>query len=203
MKVTREQVAENRRRILDSASRLFRSKGVDAVSVAEVMQCAGLTHGGFYGHFSSKDDLVAQALLHILTSDVEGPFSLLGYLEQYLSADHRDNPGEGCPFAALASEMRHQSPQARAVMTAGARQIIDMMSTEVSPTAEAANGQTVIGHWAAMVGATILARAVDDKELSDRILEETRRFVTSRVTQVNNVDPEREFSQSLGSSRED
>ncbi|XUY28673.1 TetR/AcrR family transcriptional regulator [Agrobacterium sp. rho-8.1] len=201
MKVTREQVAENRRRILDSASRLFRSKGVDAVSVAEVMQCAGLTHGGFYGHFSSKDDLVAQALLHILTSDVGGPFSLLGYLKHYLSAEHRDNPGEGCPFAALASEMRHQSPQARAVMTAGARQIIDTMSTGVSPSAEAANSQTVIGHWAAMVGATILARAVDDTELSDRILEETRRFVASSITQVVNADPEIACSKSHAPSQ--
>lgn len=68
MKVSREQMAENRRRILDAASRLFREKGFDAVSVAEVMKAAGLTHGGFYGHFSSKDDLIAQTLAHALGS---------------------------------------------------------------------------------------------------------------------------------------
>ncbi|KQS61312.1 transcriptional regulator [Rhizobium sp. Leaf371] len=190
MKVTREQVAENRRRILDSASRLFRSRGVDAVSVADVMQGAGLTHGAFYRHFASKDDLVAEALAHILTSDGDAPFSLRGYLEQYLSAEHRDNPAEGCPFAALASEMRHQSPQARAVMTAGARQIIEMMSTDIPASAETAERQTAIGNWAAMVGAMMIARAVDDGALSDRILDETRRFVESSIKPVASTDPE-------------
>lgn len=190
MKVTREQVAENRRRILDSASRLFRSRGVDAVSVADVMQGAGLTHGAFYRHFASKDDLVAEALAHILTSDCDAPFSLRGYLKQYLSAEHRDNPAEGCPFAALASEMRHQSPQARAVMTAGARQIIEMMSTDMPGSAETAERQTAIGNWAAMVGAIMIARAVDDGALSDRILDETRRFVESSIKPDASAGPE-------------
>ena len=66
MKVTREQVVENRRKILEAAGRLFREKGFEAVSVAEVMNAAGLTHGGFYGHFQSKDDLIAQTLEHVL-----------------------------------------------------------------------------------------------------------------------------------------
>lgn len=186
MKITREQVKENRQRILDSASQLFRCKGVDAVSVAEVMQRAGLTHGGFYRHFASKDDLLAQAFAHSLTSDDEGPLSLLCNLDKYLSAEHRDNPGEGCPFAALASEMRHQSLQARAAMTTGAHQIIGMMSTGRSAAAATAEGQAFIAHWAAMVGAMILARAVDDQELSDRILEETRHFVASSIKQDGN-----------------
>src|SRR3954453_19093755 len=88
MKVSREQMAQNRRRILDAASRLFRAKGFDAVSVAEVMKAAGLTHGGFYGHFASKDDLVAQTLGHVLAKDPGGGGDLRAYLDAYLSPMH-------------------------------------------------------------------------------------------------------------------
>ena len=86
MKVSREQMAENRRRILDVASRLFREKGFDAVSVSEVMKAAGLTHGGFYGHFSSKDDLVAETVGHVLSNDEDGGGDLRAYLDDYLCA---------------------------------------------------------------------------------------------------------------------
>ena len=82
MKVSREQMAENRRRILDVASRLFREKGFDAVSVSEVMKAAGLTHGGFYGHFSSKDDLVAETVGYVLSNDEDGGGDLRAYLDQ-------------------------------------------------------------------------------------------------------------------------
>ena len=183
MKVTREQVAENRRRILDSASRLFRDRGFDAVTVAEVMQCAGLTHGGFYRHFASKDDLIAQTLVHCLTADIEGPFDLRAYVDGYLSPEHRDNPGGGCPFAALASQMRHQSTPARAAMTAGARDLVERISSDPSTTGETSENRAAIGSWAAMVGAIILSRAVDDRELSDRIIRETRKLVGSTMGQ--------------------
>ena len=86
MKVSREQMAENRRRILDAAGRLFREKGFDSVSVAEVMKAAGLTHGGFYGHFASKDDLVAQTLAHVLAPSTGGG-DLRAYLDAYLSPE--------------------------------------------------------------------------------------------------------------------
>lgn len=84
MRVSRDQMAENRRRILEVASRLFRDKGFDAVSVAEVMKAAGLTHGGFYGHFSSKDDLIAQTLAHVLAADAGEGGNLRTYLDDYL-----------------------------------------------------------------------------------------------------------------------
>ncbi len=102
MRVSREQMAENRRRILDVASRLFRAKGFDAVSLSEVMKAAGLTHGGFYGYFSSKDDLVAQALAHTLAADSHIGGDFRGYLDTYLSPRHLDDPAGGCPTAVLA-----------------------------------------------------------------------------------------------------
>lgn len=121
MKVSREQMAENRRRILDAACRLFKDKGFDAVSVAEVMKAAGLTHGGFYGHFSSKDDLVAQTLAQALAADSVGGGDFGDFVRSYLAPRHRDNPGNGCPTAGLAAAIRHQTPAAKAVMAEGLR----------------------------------------------------------------------------------
>jgi TetR/AcrR family transcriptional regulator, transcriptional repressor for nem operon len=189
MKVTREQVTENRGRILDAASRLFRANGFDRVTVAEVMQSAGLTHGAFYGHFSSKDDLIEQTLAHCLTMGSDQPFDLQAYVAHYLSPEHRDNPADGCPFAALAAYVQRQGRDARTVMSDGARTLVSRMSGDQD--ARAAAGPSIIGSWAAMVGAMILARAVDDRDLSDRILEETRSLLASTLPQPDTEDPTR------------
>lgn len=176
MRVSREQMAENRLRILDAASRLFRARGFHEVTVAEVMNAAGLTHGGFYGHFRSKDDLIAQTLAHVLRTPGHA-FDLQGYVDAYFSRHHRDHPSEGCPVAGLAAEVRHQCPAARASMAAGLRAQIDRMSTGF-PDADAGDRRrAAIGSWAAMVGAVILARAVDDPALSDEVLRQTRAWL--------------------------
>ncbi|RJG46287.1 TetR/AcrR family transcriptional regulator [Mesorhizobium sp. DCY119] len=179
MKVSREQMAENRRRILDSASQLFRKKGFEAVTVAEVMNAAGLTHGGFYGHFESKDDLVAQTLAHALKPSSERKFDLDAYVDGYLSPRHRDNPAKGCPTAALAAETRHQSAAARAAITDGFRCQIDRLTEALPGATDADRRQVAIASWAAMVGAVILARAIDDPELSDEVLAQTRAWIGS------------------------
>lgn len=189
MKVTRQQMVENRHRILNAASQLFRAKGFDGVTVAQVMRRAGLTHGGFYGHFSSKDDLIAQTLVHCLTDGSAEHLDLQAYAADYLSAEHRDNPGEGCPFAALASHVQRQGSDARSVMSEGARKLIARMTRESSPNTQKAGLPSVIGSWAAMVGAIILARAVDDPILSDQILEETRSLVASTLAPPATEEP--------------
>ncbi|QWG21604.1 TetR/AcrR family transcriptional regulator [Bradyrhizobium sediminis] len=184
MKVSREQMAENRRRILEVASRLFRDKGFEAVSVAEVMKAAGLTHGGFYGHFRSKDDLVAQALAHVLAADSGGGGDLRGYVDAYLSPRHRDNAAGGCPTAGLAATIRHQTPAARSAMTEGLRSQIDRIEKALPELDPADRRRAAIGSWAAMVGAVILARAIDDSVLSDEILEQTRAWIDAGINQV-------------------
>ncbi|WP_428032595.1 TetR/AcrR family transcriptional regulator [Ancylobacter sp.] len=181
MKVSREQMAENRRRILDAASVLFRDRGFDAVSVAEVMKVAGLTHGGFYGHFGSKDDLVAQTLVHALAVDAGGNGDFNHYLRTYLSPRHRDNPAAGCPVAGLAAAIRHQTPAARAAMTEGLRSQIARIETALPEAPPADRRQAAIGSWAAMIGAVILARAIDDPALSDEILEQTRAWIEAGI----------------------
>lgn len=181
MKVSREQMAENRRRILDVASRLFKDKGFEAVSVAEVMKAAGLTHGGFYGHFTSKDDLVAQTLAHALAGDSVGGGNFSTFVRSYLAPRHRDNASNGCPTAGLAAAVRHQTPAAKAAMTEGLREQLTRIENALPEHEKADKRRVAIGSWAAMVGAIILARAVDDPELSDEVLDETRAWIDSRV----------------------
>jgi len=180
MKVSRERMAGNRGRILDVASRLFKDRGFDAVSVAEVMKAAGLTHGGFYGHFSSKDDLVAQALAHSLAPDSFGDGEFRDFVRSYLASAHRDNASDGCPTASLAAAIRHQTPAAKAVMNEGLRAQIARIEEALTREGRAHAHHAAIGSWAAMVGAVILARAVDDPELSNEILEQTHAWLDSK-----------------------
>ena len=177
MKVSREQMAENRRRILDAASSMFRDRGFDAVSVAEVMKAAGLTHGGFYGHFDSKDDLITQTLANALAADSVGGGDFRTYIDSYLTPRHRDNAARGCPTAALAAAIRHQTPAAHAAMTEGLRAQIDRIARSIPDKDPAEQRRIAIGSWAAMVGAIILARATNDPGLSDEILEQTRIWI--------------------------
>ena len=181
MKVSREQRAEHRRRILDAAGRLFRSKGFDAVTVAEVMHAAGLTHGGFYRHFGSKDDLVVETLAHVLRRGPDLEFDLPAFVDRYLSPRHREATATGCPVAGLASDTRHQTPPARAALTAGLRAQLDRMSTAMPGPDAVVRRRAAIGSWSAMVGAVILARAIDDRALSDAVLEQTRAWIGERT----------------------
>jgi TetR/AcrR family transcriptional repressor of nem operon len=179
MKVSREQVAENRRTILEAASRLFRQRGYEAVTVADVMRAAGLTHGGFYGYFKSKEDLIANALAEALSS-APPPGDLAAYAAGYLSSAHRDDLGGGCPFAALAAETVRQPAEARAAMTAGLARQIERLSAGAAGADAAKKRRAAIGAWAAMVGAMILARVSDDPALSDEVLDQTRAWIASR-----------------------
>ncbi|AUW41308.1 TetR/AcrR family transcriptional regulator [Rhizobium leguminosarum] len=176
MKISREQMAENRQRILEVASRLFREKGFEAVGVAEVMKAAGLTHGSFYGHFSSKDDLIVQALAHALGQRNGASLPLGAYMEEYLSPRHRDNRAGGCPISGLAADTLRQTPEARAAVTEGVRAQIDWMSEKVEGP-DADRRRRAIASWSAMVGATILARVMVDPALSKEILTETLAWI--------------------------
>jgi TetR/AcrR family transcriptional repressor of nem operon len=177
MKVSREQMAENRQRILEAAGQLFREKGFEAVSVAEVMKAAGLTHGGFYGHFASKDDLIAQALCSAIGAYKGAKLDLRYFMDEYLSPRHRDNRAKGCVIAGLAAETLRQAPAARSAIADGVQAQIDWMSEELPGQDEASRRRKAIASWAAMVGATILARTVTDPALSDEILSETKAWI--------------------------
>jgi TetR/AcrR family transcriptional repressor of nem operon len=181
MRVSREQVAENRRMILDAAGRLFRERGYDAVTVAEVMQAAGLTHGGFYGYFASKDELIAGALGDVLARRPEPSGDLASYAAGYLSSAHRDNRAGGCPTAALAAETVRLTGGARTEMTAGLKRQIERLSRLAPGEGAGQKRQAAIGSWAAMVGAMILARVSDDAALSNEVLDQTQAWLADQA----------------------
>lgn len=179
MKASREQVLENKRAILAAAAQLFRQRGFESVTVADVMKSVGLTHGGFYGYFKSKDDLIAQALACMLGHDAAPPANLAVYAERYLSPGRRANAADGCSVAALASEALRQTSGARSAMTAWLKRQIDRLS-RISPGAdETQKRRNAIGTWASMVGAMILARMSNTSELSDEVLRETRAWLAA------------------------
>jgi TetR/AcrR family transcriptional repressor of nem operon len=177
MKVSREKMAENRTRILEEAGRLFRAKGFEAVGVSEVMKAAGLTHGGFYGHFASKDDLIAESLARMLATSLGEQRDFERFADAYLSEDHRANASTGCPTAALASETAHRDTAARAAMTAGLKMQLDRVTGLALQNGSADARREAIGKWSAMVGAVILARVCDDPNLASEVLSETRAWI--------------------------
>lgn len=177
MKVSREQVARNRARIVEQAGRLLRERGLEAVSVAEVMQAAGLTHGAFYGYFDSRDALVAAALEEANARSPPIAADLAAQAARYLAPGHRQNRAGGCPTAALAGEVVRAEGDVRRAMTADLRRRLAALAL-VSPGRTAAQRrQAAVASWSAMVGALVLARMSDDAALGEEILDQTRRFI--------------------------
>jgi len=177
VRVTREQAAAHRERILDVAGTLFRERGFDGIGVADIMKQAGLTHGGFYGHFKSKDDLAAEITGRVLgrpgwlerLTGTSKP-SLAEVVREYLSPRHREDAGHGCLLAALGSDVVRQPRSVRRAFTDGLRVRVKVLQ-ELLPGRSAARRQRAVATMAGLVGALILARAVDDPQLSDEILD--------------------------------
>ena len=176
------ETAEKHARILAEAARLFRERGFDGAGVAEIMKAAGLTHGGFYAHFDSKDALEAATVERAVAESSEtlyapasaSPDPRRHFLNAYLSPLHRDRPGKGCVTAALGSEIaRHGA--ARATFTQGLRQSLSIIAGWFGTGRDEGEAERqAIRLFSAAVGALILARAVDDPALSDRILASVR-----------------------------
>jgi TetR/AcrR family transcriptional regulator, transcriptional repressor for nem operon len=180
MKVSREEAARNRERILETASQLFRERGFDGIGVADLMKSVGLTHGGFYGHFSSKEDLMAQACARAAGHSLEGwakraeaspDDPLLALARGYLTGRHRDDPGAGCLMAALGPEAARQGPAVRHAVTEGLRRAIDLLARLAPGRSEQKRRQTAIRTYASWIGAMTMARVVDDRTLSQEILD--------------------------------
>ena len=193
MKVTREQAEQNRRRIVEVAAQLFRERGFDGVSVADLMGAAGLTHGGFYGQFSSKEDLMVEACTKAFHDTMQrwrerrdrSPDKALAAIASlYVSPGHRDHPGEGCVLPALGVDATRQGLPVRSVVTDAAKDLISLLAEVIPGRTAKARRQQALASCAAMVGAVVLARTVTDAALSDEILEAVR-------SQVANLDKAR------------
>jgi TetR/AcrR family transcriptional regulator, transcriptional repressor for nem operon len=176
MRVSREQAAENRTKIVDVAARLFRQKGFDGVGLDEIMREAGLTHGGFYRHFTSKDDLAAEALTKALvlgTEKLSRFTDLNGYVSAYLSDVHCANRGDGCGLAALGSDVAREGAGVRRALTDYVVARLGWIAGLFRGSA-AVKRKRAIATLSGMVGALTLARAVDDPALSKEILATAR-----------------------------
>ena len=177
MRVSREKAAENRERIVQIASGMFREAGFDGVGVDAIMNRAGLTHGGFYGHFGSKDDLAAEALTRALTRNQERQcrFAKLDDLvSDYLSERHRDDRANGCAVVALGADIARQGPGVRRGLTAYVRAQLDRYARLFRDRTAASRRRRAIATLSGLVGALTLARAVDDPTLSNEILAAAR-----------------------------
>ena len=184
MRVSRQQAAENRQRIVETAARLFRDRGFDGIGVDAIMAGAGLTHGGFYGHFASKEALAAEAVAQAIgrsTAWQSRLTSLADLASEYLSPRHRADRGNGCPVAALGADPARQRRLVRRTLAAGARAHIDRIVALLRRGAPDAGRRRAIATDAGMVGALTLARAVDDPALAEEILAAAREAVAKEA----------------------
>jgi TetR/AcrR family transcriptional regulator, transcriptional repressor for nem operon len=166
-----------RQRIIDVASDQFRARGVAAAGLAGIMTEAGLTNGAFYAHFDSKEDLVRAVLSDALErreqrlrTAADGGEGLEALMRDYLSARHRDDPARGCPTAAMVAEIARHPKKTRDAFTAKVAEFIALIAAQIEG-APAARRRNAIAVYGMMVGTLQLARAVNDKRLSDEILE--------------------------------
>lgn len=187
MRVSRSQAEQNRQTVIDVASRLFRERGFDGIGVKDLMEGAGLTQGAFYKQFASKDDLVAQASRRALESCANrwsaavaaSPENPLGALiDFYLSTGHREERMDGCPVVALGSDAARQGIEVKASFEAGIRDYLEMLGPWVGEAGGDAPSGEAMAILSTMIGAVVLARAVNDEELSKQFLQAAAKSVT-------------------------
>jgi TetR/AcrR family transcriptional repressor of nem operon len=167
-----------RQHIIEVASRQFRGHGVAAVGLAGIMSDAGLTNGAFYTHFDSKEDLVQAVLANALDRREErlravaaDNAGLETMIRDYLSSRHRDRPDDGCPTAALVAEVARHPKATRDAFTAKVSTFIELIATQIQAGSAEARRRNSVAIYGLIVGTLQLARAVNDKKLSDEILE--------------------------------
>ena len=180
---SREEKARSHERIVETAAARLRESGTAGPGVAELMKAAGLTHGGFYKHFDSRDDLVAEAVDAAIeqgiegtreaTADAEDP--LAAFVDWYLSTAHREDPGTGCSVVALGADVARADDRVRAAYRGQVERYIANMEGLLDGDED--TRRRAIAAVASMVGAMLISRAVDDESLSDEILREVRATV--------------------------
>ncbi len=181
-----------RGRILETASAAFRSRGVGGVGVADVMKSAGLTHGGFYAHFDSREALVIEAFAHAMDRSTERwrklaertppDKRLATIVDSYLTPLHRDDPGHGCAIPTLGAEIARESPRTRKAFAAKLEQMIDMLAAQIPELPRKAARKQAMASIATMMGTLVLARVAGNGDFSDEILGAGRDAVLDRAT---------------------
>jgi TetR/AcrR family transcriptional regulator, transcriptional repressor for nem operon len=182
---------ETHKKLVRAACTVLREKGPDRLSVAEVMEAAGLTHGGFYAHFKSKDALLVEALnsafahagakFRKVVDGMPARHALATYIDMYVSPVHRDNVSGGCPIVALNSDAPRQSKKFQTAFQAGIDHIVDALAGWIAETGREDAQTLARAAFSAMAGAVALSRAVADKALSDELLASARVGIRARL----------------------
>jgi TetR/AcrR family transcriptional regulator, transcriptional repressor for nem operon len=190
MRVSRLQAAENRQTVINVASRLFRSHGFDGIGLKDLMEGAGLTQGGFYKQFASKEDLAAQASWRALESatlrwsaatEAKPEDPLGAVISFYLSTEHRDETMDGCPIVALGSDAARQGMEVKAAFEAGIKAHLQILGRLIAETdGEHPSGKAMV-ILSTMVGALMLSRIVNDSELAKGLLNTAAEHVCEGV----------------------
>jgi TetR/AcrR family transcriptional regulator, transcriptional repressor for nem operon len=201
-RASKQQADANHQRVMEQSARLLRERGLRGPSVADLMNSAGLTHGGFYGHFDSKEQLVDQACAHAFAQSLarwkeriaNAPGFSNGYsaiVEGFLSTRSRDNPGGACPTPALAADIAREPADApvRATYSSGVEQLVNLLQSVQAATADSRQARRAsISQFSMMVGAMALARAVKGNALSDEILSCARDALLDASTGLPSPD---------------
>ncbi|MEH2509376.1 TetR/AcrR family transcriptional repressor of nem operon [Nitrobacteraceae bacterium AZCC 1564] len=184
MRYSKDHKAETHERIVKNASVRLRERGAAGLGVAELMKEAGLTHGGFYAHFASRDALISEAFVHAMEQAArrwrkradEAPEGegLAAVVNGYLTAAHRDDIGNGCALPALGAEVSRASPKVRKAVASKLEKMIEVIAGEISGPSEKDARREAIGALATMMGALLMARMAGTGEFSDEILEAGR-----------------------------
>ncbi|MGN9845430.1 TetR/AcrR family transcriptional regulator [Nonomuraea sp. H19] len=179
VRYSKEHKQATRQRIVETAGRRLKRDGIDGSGVATLMADAGLTNGAFYAHFASKEDLVATAVAHQLRDQREtlsavapGRAGVEQIVRAYLSVEHRDSPGDGCPSAALLDEIGRCADATKQAYTDGVLAVIDDFATRLAPENPQSVRTKVLSVYAGMVGTMQLSRALADRQLADEVLEQ-------------------------------
>ena len=189
MRVSRVQAEENRQKVIDVASRLFREHGFDGIGLKDVMEAAGLTQGAFYKQFASKEDLAVQASERALESatgrwstaaDANPQDPLGAVIAFYLSSGHREERGDGCPVVALGSDAARQGEDVKASFEVGIRKYLEMLEPWVGKPDTDDSADKAMAVLSTMVGAMVLSRAINNKRLSKRLLHAAAEDVLAR-----------------------
>jgi TetR/AcrR family transcriptional regulator, transcriptional repressor for nem operon len=192
MRYSREHKLETHARIVKRASVRLREKGAHGIGVADLMKDAGLTHGGFYAHFDSREALVIEAFAHAMDRSTERwrkigeatpPDKRLAMIvDSYLTPVHRDDPGHGCAIPTLGAEIARESPKTRKAFAAKLEQMIDMMADQIPTVPRKAARKQAMSVIATMMGTLVMARVAGSGEFSEEILAAGREAVLGRAT---------------------
>jgi TetR/AcrR family transcriptional repressor of nem operon len=178
VRYTKEHKQVTRQRIIEKAGHRFKQDGIDGSGISTLMSDAGLTNGAFYAHFTSKDDLVANVVADELRTQVAaydtlrpGRPGLEDLVREYLSPEHRDHPGFGCPSAALLDEIGRCGDATKQAYTDGAKANVEEIAARLAPADPQAARGKAIGLFTMMVGTLQLSRALSDQKFADEVLE--------------------------------